>query len=216
MTVLDPDVALWSAPESERAGRPLLVMLHGYGSTEEDLFGLTPHLPDAFVVASVRAPFAPRFPLPGHSWFTIDGVQSRDPAEVRASTGAVLEWLDAVRGDAPLIGLLGFSQGGVIALEALRTRPADIAFAVNLAGYAFPEPLPTDADLAEARPPVFWGRGARDEVVSPRFVEHTAQWLPDHVELSGRVYPDLAHAVSAEELHDVRVFLEKQLTPKGA
>ena len=215
MTALDPDVVLWSAPESERAGRPLLVLLHGYGSDEADLFALAPHLPEAFVVASVRAPLAPRFPMPGHSWFTIDGVQSRDPAEVRAATGAVLEWLDAVRGDAPLIGVLGFSQGGVIALEALRTRPTDIAFAVNLAGYAFAAALPTDADLAEAKPPVFWGRGLRDEVIPPRFIEHTAQWLPDHVELSGRVYPDLAHAISSEELHDVRVFLEKRLAATG-
>jgi len=34
---IDPDVVLWSAPERERAGRPLLVLLHGYGSHEGDL-----------------------------------------------------------------------------------------------------------------------------------------------------------------------------------
>ena len=55
---LDPDAVLWSAPPHERAGRPLLVLLHGYGSNEQDLFGLRPYLPDAFVVASVRAPLS--------------------------------------------------------------------------------------------------------------------------------------------------------------
>ncbi|WP_405371985.1 MULTISPECIES: alpha/beta hydrolase [unclassified Microbacterium] len=211
---LDPDAVRWSASETDRPGRPLLVLLHGYGSHEEDLFGLAPHLPPAFVVASVRAPFAPRFPMPGHSWFAIDGVQSRDPAEVQASTDSVLTWLDAVRGDAPLVGMLGFSQGGVIALQALRTRPHDIDFVVNLSGYAFPEPHEGDESLAEVRPPVFWGRGARDGVITPPFVEHTALWLPDHVDLSGRVYAELAHAVSTDELDDVRVFLEKRLAKR--
>ncbi|EZP28319.1 alpha/beta hydrolase [Microbacterium oleivorans] len=213
---LDPDVVLWSAPVDERGDRPLLVLLHGYGSNEEDLFGLVPHLPAAYVAVAVRAPLAPRFPMPGYSWFTIDGVESRDPAEVTASAHAVWEWIDKVRGDAASVGLLGFSQGGVIALQMMRMRPRDAAFAVNLAGYAFPEPAAGDAELAEVRPPVFWGRGARDEVISARFVDHTAEWLPGHVDLSGRVYPNLAHSVSAEELNDVRVFLEKQLaTPKG-
>jgi phospholipase/carboxylesterase len=210
-TPLDPDVVLWSVPADERGDRPLLVLLHGYGSSEEDLFALVPHLPPEFVAAAVRAPLAPRFPMPGHSWFTIDGVESRDAGEVAASADAVWAWVDQVRGEAASVGLLGFSQGAVIALQMLRTRPQDAAFAVNLAGYAFPEPLPTDAELAEVRPPVFWGRGARDEVIPPRFVDHTAEWLPGHVDLSGRVYPDLGHSVSAEELHDVRVFLEKQL-----
>ena len=40
---------------------------------------------------------------------------------------------------------------------------------------------------------------------------HTTQWLPEHVDLSGRVYPGLTHSVSEQELDDVRVFLEKQL-----
>lgn len=213
---LDPDAVLWSAPAEERGDRPLLVLLHGYGSNEADLFGLTPHLPGEFVVAAVRAPLAPRFPMPGYSWFTIDGVESRDHDEVVGSTRAVWDWVDGVRGDAASVGLLGFSQGGVIALQMMRMRPQGAAFAVNLAGYAFPEPADGDAELAEVRPPVFWGRGARDEVIPPRFVEHTAQWLPGHVDLSGRVYPDLAHSVSAEELGDVRVFLEKQLAaPKS-
>ena len=48
----------------------------------------------------------------------------------------------------------------------------------------------------------------RDPAVPGR--AHDA-WLPEHVELSGRVYPGLTHSVSEQELDDVRVFLEKQL-----
>ena len=52
---LDSDAALWSAAPGERGDRPLLVLLHGYGADERDLFGLVPYLPPAYVVASVRA-----------------------------------------------------------------------------------------------------------------------------------------------------------------
>jgi phospholipase/carboxylesterase len=71
--------------------------------------------------------------------------------------------------------------------------------------------LAGDEALAERRPPVFWGRGTRDDVIPPFLVEHTVTWLPEHAELSGRVYQGLTHSVSEQELDDVRVFLEKRL-----
>lgn len=204
---LDDAAVLWSA---ERAGRPLLVLLHGYGSQEHDLFGLAPYLPEEFAIAAVRAPLAPPFPTPGWSWFPIEGLHARDAASTTAAAERFLHWLDGAT-DAEQVGLLGFSQGGVIALQSLRLRPERFAFAVNLAGYVDAAPLPTDAALAAVRPPVFWGRGARDEVIPADRVAHTAAWLPDHVELSGRVYPGLTHSVSQEELDDVRAFLRRQL-----
>ena len=73
---LDESAILWSAPERERAGRPLLVLLHGYGSHEGDLFGLGPGLPLGPVIASVRAPIEL---APGmYSWFPL---MSEAPAE---------------------------------------------------------------------------------------------------------------------------------------
>jgi len=207
---LSPAAVVWSAPPAERAGRPLLVLLHGYGSHERDLFGLVPYLPEQFVVAAVQAPLAPPFPTPGWSWFPIEGLHARDPESTTRAAERFLEWVDTET-DAEVIGLLGFSQGAVIALQALRLQPERFAFAVNLAGYVDAGPLPTDETLAEVRPPVFWGRGARDEVIPADRVTHTVDWLPAHVELSGRVYPGLTHSVSEDELHDVRVFLDKQL-----
>ncbi|MCP2637990.1 alpha/beta hydrolase-fold protein [Microbacterium sp. HD4P20] len=216
---LDSDTVLWSAAAEDRAGRPLLVLLHGYGSDERDLFALVPHLPEEFVIAAVRAPLAPPFPTPGYSWYAIDDLDGRDPAHVTASAHRLLAWTDAVAGPVgsepgptrTAVGLLGFSQGGAVALQAMRLDPHRFAFAVNLSGYATPGALPRDAELAEVRPPVFWGRGTQDDVIPSFLVEHTIEWLPRHTDLSGRVYPGLTHSVSEQELADVRVFLEKRL-----
>lgn len=213
---LDDSAVLWSAPPSERAGRPLLVLLHGYGANEQDLFGLMPLLPPEFVMASVRAPLAPPFPTPGWSWFPIEGVHARDATTATAAAESFLAWLDEATDASASVGLLGFSQGGAIALQALRLRPERFAFVVNLAGFVADGELPTDALLAQLRPPVFWGRGARDEVIPTERVVHTIEWLPGFTELSGRVYPGLTHSVSEEEIEDVRTFLVKQLATLGS
>ncbi len=207
---LDPDAVLWSATPAERAGRPLLVLLHGYGADERDLFGLVPYFPPEFVVAAPRAPLAPPWPAPGHSWYPIEGLDGRDASHVTAAASGLVEWVEAVAGEAP-VGLLGFSQGAAIALQAMRLAPARFEFAVALSGYVTPGALPRDAELAELAPPVYWGRGTHDDVIPAALVEHSTEWLPRHVDLSGRVYAGLAHSVSEQELADVRVFLDKQL-----
>lgn len=207
---LDPDAVLWSAPAAARADRPLLVLLHGYGADERDLFALGAHLPEDFVLAAPRAPLAPPWPAPGYSWYPIEGLESRDAGHVTAAASALIAWLDALA-PASSVGLLGFSQGAAIALQALRLEPERFAFVVNLSGYATPGELPRDAELADLRPPVFWGRGTRDDVIPGFLVDHTTTWLPDHSTLSGRVYEGLTHSVSEQELADVRAFLTARL-----
>lgn len=204
---LDETAVLWSS--DEREGKTLLVLLHGYGSSEDDLFGLAPYLPSEFVLAAVRAPLAPPWPSPGFSWYPIEGLEGRDPEHVTDAAAALIEWVD--RQGFERVGLLGFSQGGAVSLQALRLAPERFAFAVNLSGYAAPGPSPRDAELAEASIPVFWGRGNRDDVIPEPLIAHTTEWLPRHSDLAGRVYSGLTHSVSQDELDDVRAFLQKRL-----
>lgn len=205
--MIDADATRWTP--GERDGLPLLVLLHGYGSDENDLFGLVPLLPDGIAVASVAAPLAPPFPAPGRSWYPIEGLQSRGSEATTAAARALLRWLDTVPVEAPRIALLGFSQGAAVSLQAMRLDAARFGSVVALSGYATPGELPDDEGLRTSRPRVFWGRGTHDDVIPEELIDHTAQWLPDHSELTGRVYPGLTHSVSEEELHDVKVFLEK-------
>jgi len=204
---IDPAAVLWAAPESARAGRPLLVLLHGYGADERDLFSLAPHLPSEPVIAALRAPLSTPWPGQGFSWYPIEGLNGRDPGALTAAAEAVLAWADEHARDAASIAFLGFSQGGAMSLQALRLAPERVSFAVNLSGYAAGGELPGDATLQAQRPPVFWARGALDEVIPARAIEHTASWLPDHSELSGRIYPGLDHAISHEVLLDLNNFL---------
>ena len=204
---IDDTATRWST--DQRDGMPLLVLLHGYGADEHDLFGLVPYLPSEVAVASVAAPLAPPWPMPGRSWYAIEGLDGRSPEAVTIAAEAFLRWLDAASVGASSVALLGFSQGAAVALQALRLAPERFAAVVALSGYAAAGELPRDEDLRELRPAVFWGRGSHDDVIPPALIDHTAQWLPDRSELSGRVYPGLTHSISEDELADVRLFLTK-------
>jgi phospholipase/carboxylesterase len=208
---IDPDSVLWSAPERERADRPLLVLMHGYGSHEGDLFGLSPHLPLGPVVASVRAPIPESG---GFAWFPYGGQSGLDAQAARlaaadAAAVAVLEWLDTL--EYTSVGLLGFSQGGAMALQLLRHAPERFLFAANLSGFALTGERPGDEALLTNRPPVFWGRGTADTVIGDALISVTDEWLPAHSTLTERIYEDLAHSISQQELADVSAFIRAQL-----
>lgn len=206
LLTIDATATRWAhrAPEA-----PLLVLLHGYGADENDLFGLVRYLPDGLAVASVAAPLAPPWPTPGRSWYPIEGLNGRDPAAVTTAAQALLNWLDAEAADAPRIALLGFSQGAAVAMQALRLAPERFGAVVALSGYVAPGEMPLDAKLRETKPTVFWGRGSNDEVIPHALIAHTSQWLPEHTDLVGRIYTGLTHSISADELDDVHVFLTK-------
>lgn len=205
MIAIDDSLTLRSPGDAD--GNPLVVLLHGYGADEKDLFGLVPYLPDGVAAASIAAPLTPPWPMPGRSWYPIDALNTRDAAGITTAAEAVLRWLEDT--EASSVALLGFSQGAAVSLQALRLAPERIGAVVALSGYAAAGTLPNDEALQELRPPVFWGRGSRDDVIPPNLIDHTAQWLPTHAELSGRVYTGLTHSISEQELADVRVFLSQ-------
>lgn len=210
---LDPDAVLWSCSEHERAGRPLLVLLHGYGADQHDLFSLAPLLPSELAVAAVRAPLPMPVPSAGAAWYPIEGLGARDGRAVTEGARAFLRWLEGA--DARRVLLLGFSQGAAIALQSVRLEPERFTCVLALSGYAAADALPGDAALQELRPPVFWGRGDRDPVIPPHLVEHTARWLPAHSTLTRKVYTGLGHGIDERELADVQEFLAQHLGALG-
>lgn len=204
---IDTDAVLWSASGADRTGRPLLLILHGYGSHEGDLFSLAPHLPLEPVIASLRAPLSAG---QGWAWFPISTPGDPGAESLDAAAAGVLEWLDALPEQPTSIGLLGFSQGGAMALQLLRHAPDRFVFAVQLSGFVASGERPEDARLADLRLPVFWGRGTADAIIPPQAVDRTQAWLTVHTALTERIYEGMAHSVSQAELGEIVTFLREQ------
>jgi phospholipase/carboxylesterase len=129
---LDPWHVLWPAPEPQRAGRPLVVAMHGWSYDERHLFAFARPFPAQMVVASVRAPHAD---AGGYAWFPSRGNRSGNPQPRIANDAAeaVLGWLDTLP-PAPSTGPLGFPQGGAMVLQLTRRAPGRFQYGVQLAG----------------------------------------------------------------------------------
>ena len=210
-------------PRERSEGRPpLLLLLHGVGSNEEDLFGLAPYLDERFLVVSARAPVVLG---PGsYGWFRIDFTPEgmvADVAQAKRSLGmlpAFLEELSAAYGtDAGATYLAGFSQGAMMSLALLLTSPARLAGVAAMSGRLPAQVLEREPDreaLAGRR--VIVTHGLYDPVLpveGARAARRFLEGLP--VDLTYREYP-MGHEVSMESLRDVAAWLSGALDARGA
>ncbi len=203
---LDDSATVWSSPWHESGDRALVLLLHGRGSHEHDLFSLVPLLPTDAVYVSLRAPIPEGA---GWSWFGSGAPGEPSAAEAIAATRAVLSWLDGLAPSAP-VAVVGFSQGGAMALQLLRFAPDRFRGVVNLAGFVIADAereAGSDAALPDSNRAVFWGRDPGDPVIPQTAIERTGVWTREHATATVREYPGIGHSVSREEIDDVATFL---------
>lgn len=167
-----PALAFLERPAAQTAEPWLLVLMHGVGSNEQDLFGLAPHVPPQFHVISLRGPFA--LGQGSYAWFQFsvapDGSRRIHQAQEATSRAAIAQ---AVQDAAERLGVLpsrvvlgGFSQGGIMSLSLLLTQPALLQAAMVLHSRLLPEIAPFAAPAAALQGKQLWvSHGQQDQVI---------------------------------------------------
>lgn len=198
------ETVVWSKPEAERNGTPLLVMMHGYGTDETPMVRLFDYLPAEFTCAALRAPMV----IGDHfGWFQLDYFLANDFADVITATNTVHAWINSVRGQHSSVSLLGYSQGMAMASTLLRLHPADFQAVVGLSGFVLENELLSLTESFASPPPFFWGRDKADLVINEDATAYTEEWLNENTQLTARTYPGMGHAMSKTEMVDVSAFL---------
>ncbi len=132
------------------------------GSNEEDLFGLASQVPANFHVLSLRAPNV--MGQGAYAWFqfgvTPQGLRVINEAQESASRQQVAETVSAMArelGVSPQrVVAGGFSQGGIMSLSLLLSKPQLMHAAMVLHGRLLPEVLPLMAPLAHMQGKQLW------------------------------------------------------------
>lgn len=196
--------------------RPLFLCLHGWGSNEEDLADMMRYVAPYNDYASLRAPLELEaagsgrygFSAGAYSWFhdCVPTGEDLDRDAFAAAT-AIDDWVAANIPDDRDVVPIGFSQGGVLAVEVLRVHPERYRAAITLSGFLAAGALPDDERLAEREIPVFYGFGANDTVIPKYEARAFAAWLEEHTWLTSKSYHGLDHAVGLEEFSDIRQWL---------
>jgi phospholipase/carboxylesterase len=183
-----------------------LVLMHGLGSDEQDMFGLAEQIDPRVEVICLRAPHVYG---PGYAWFdvqwTAQGILA-DPAQVKSSVECVSTYLQGLNAEKLVVG--GFSQGAMMALGTLQECPTILTGAALLSG----------REIGSTRPEfsgqVFQAHGTFDDVISIR----EAISLRDQLQPFGDRFQyhqyDMGHWICDEELRDLNHWLEKTLDLK--
>ncbi len=117
---------------------PVIILLHGYGSNEQDLFELRKYFPSKYLVISARAPYPAG---QGYQWFDLGKGDSNNP-EVENSRKLILKFISEIThkytANKNQVYLIGFSQGAMMCYEAGLTSPETIKGIGVLSGRLFP------------------------------------------------------------------------------
>jgi phospholipase/carboxylesterase len=196
---------------------PLLIMLHGYGSNEEDLFSFADYLPKELLIVSLRAPH----PMPpyGYAWYAIhwdntDGKFS-DIEQAKSAQQLLLQLLEELKTaydfDAEDVGLLGFSQGAILSLATALSYPKLFKYVVALSGYLNQKLLVEKPLTSECHHlTVFASHGIQDPVIPVAWARDTPVFLDDLGVKNKYFEYDAGHTVSRENFEDLlKWFKEK-------
>lgn len=192
---------------------PTLILLHGRGTSEDDLLGLLPFLDERFFVISARAPF--EFPFGGYTWYEILEAGSPDPRQFAESYDRLSAFIDGVKKgypvDADRLFLLGFSMGSVMSLALALTKPNVVKGVVAHSGY-IPENTPLKFDWNHLSATSFFvAHGTLDPIIPVDFGRRAKTLLSAaHADLTYHEY-SIGHQISEESLNDLSLWLQTKL-----
>lgn len=120
---------------------PVIFMLHGYGSNEQDLFSFANELPEQYTIISLRAPY--KLSDFGYAWYAIDFDADKgkwsDNKQAIESRDLIVNFIEEAckvhKLDAKNVTLLGFSQGCILSLAVALSYPQKIKNVIGLSGY---------------------------------------------------------------------------------
>ncbi|SHG16361.1 phospholipase/carboxylesterase [Flavobacterium fluvii] len=201
-------------PKIKLDKNPLLVLIHGYGSNEEDLFSFATELPDEYYIVSARAPYDIQYG--SYAWYAInfDADQNKfsDNDQARSSRDAIAQFIDELAANYPIdsqkVTLIGFSQGAILSYAVALSHPEKVQKVVAMSGYLNTDILEenylknsflnlkifTSHGIVDQVIPVEWGRKAKP------FLENLG------INSTYKEYP-IGHGVSPQNFYDFKNWL---------
>ena len=195
--------------EAPQGRAPVLVVLHGLGANERDLFELGKEVAPGSLIVALRAPLelgADQF-----SWFPVRFTPEgpvHDVSAAESSRSLIIEFVRALKlepgVDPERVTLLGFSQGAILSEAVALTEPSLVSGVVLISGRTLPELKPV---ATTKRPRVLLMHGTRDPLLPYAGAVQTNEVLrAAGYEVDFRSF-DARHEVSAEMVAATRSWL---------
>ena len=201
-------------PKIKQEKNPLLLLLHGYGSNEADLFSFASELPDEYYIISARAPYDLQYG--SYAWYAInfDADQNKfsDFEQAKISRDLIATFIDELIKTYPIdvknITLVGFSQGSILSYAVALSHPEKVKNVIALSGY-ISEPIFEENyknnDFSNLS--VFASHGTVDQVIPVEWARKTKPFLDNlGIESTYKEYP-VGHGVAPQNFYDFKNWL---------
>ncbi|WP_417369927.1 alpha/beta hydrolase [Flavobacterium beibuense] len=203
-------------PKVKQEKNPLILLLHGYGSNEEDLFSFAGQLPEEYYIISARAPH--HIPPYGNAWYAInfdsDMNKFSDDNQAIESRELIVKFIDELIDQYPIdaqkVTLLGFSQGAILSYSIALTYPEKIDRVVALSGYLNMDIIDkgfNTNDISKLR--FFISHGVVDQVIPVDWARKAPEVLKDlKLDVEYHEYP-VGHGVTPQNFYDLLSWINK-------
>jgi len=194
---------------------PLLLLLHGYGSNDSDLFSFASELPDEYYVISARAPYDLQYG--SYAWYAInfDADQNKfsDHDQAISSRDLVVKFIEELKVKFPIdssnITLIGFSQGSILSYSIALSYPNLVQRVGALSGYLnldINSENYQNKDFSNLK--IFASHGTVDQVIPVEWARKTDPILKSlGINSTYKEYP-IGHGVSPQNFFDLKDWLQ--------
>ena len=196
----------------------MLILVHGYGSNEEDLFSFASELPSELLIVSVRAPLESGFS--SYAWYTIhfDNANGKfsDIDEAIKAREQLKSFIDEVQLKFKIqpdkTFLVGFSQGTILSIAYALNNPHKINHVIALSGYVNVELLNKDVGISNFHKLDFFvSHGTVDQVIPVIWARKTPAFLNNlGIKNSFQEYP-VGHGVAPQNFYDLNNWIKERI-----
>ena len=182
---------------------PTLIMLHGRGADECDLFGLKDYFDPRLTIYSLRAPN--KFGWGGYAWFDLYEDGTVDEESFLHSKNEILAFINTLQ--TQKLFLLGFSMGAIMSYSIGLTQLNLCKGIIALSGFA-PLQLEHEYKLNELQNlHIFISHGINDPVIPVSSARKTKKLLRhSNANITYTEY-QMAHQISEECLMDIKAWM---------
>ena len=198
-------------PKVKSEKKKAIILLHGVGSNEQDLFSLAKQLPDDFLVISPRGQFT--LGAGSYAWYQVDFSTGKPVfnAQQELSSRDVIKrfiWQVKHKYNLDEVYLGGFSQGAIMSYSIGLTNPTEVKGIISLSGRLLEEVRPEITKSNEVQQlKVFIAHGIQDNTLQVQYARDAKSYLENlQVQLSYHEYT-IGHQISDAVLKDLNAWL---------
>ena len=201
-------------PSTLKENAPLLILCHGYGSDENDLFSFASELPEELYIISLKAPY--QLQPYGNAWYAInfDAEQNKwsDDEQAKTSRDLIADFIDYACSKYPVnkdnVTILGFSQGTILSYAVALTYPEKINQVIALSGYINENIIPEDMSKKDYSHLSFYcSHGNVDQVLPVEWARKAPKFLEAlNIKHQYSEFP-VGHGVAPQNFYEFRKWL---------